>query len=496
MRRWTLVAALPAVVLALFVLVDPARATRVQLLRAAQQAQVRPAPPETMQVVVGDTFWLRRSERPLALMREYEPVDDATAFAVRPAILERGRGGSFRATKVGTATITGSRANQPPAEKVVRVLSDSAALTQMVMDVCPNDDEAAMRANRPAVSREVERIHEFHDCQRLIEGEAYSAAVGIFAHKIVSKAPSAFRRGAVAATILNFRTKDSTMRYASLGIEPGTSCLVMMFDQAKRWHAAIVHQSAGYTPCRTLTWENVSANRRAALVVDTVHGFDLLGRPGVPPVARWDWDARHRRNYIGIACGADVWCEIGPGGFVPSPPLQFPDPRNRRGTLAMAKGLYDQQLLADSTGSRPTTVLGTLRPGEDAKSPGSMKHRPSTPPRKYRMAVMELEETASTHSAEYVRYYKDYVDAAGMPTASRATSILTLEPRISPNSRHVYRGEFNGRPLTLDTGIVKRSHSHLHKSTPVVRWRWVVNDERTWSYCAPDGCCENIAALR
>src|SRR5206468_1154732 len=91
-------------------------------------------------------------------------------------------------------------------------------------------------------------------------------------------------------------------------------------------------------------------------------------------VARWDWDAVHRQQYIGIKCGA-AWCEIGDSGFVPSPGVTSPptfdpvpgvtvSPEAIKRTWRV-KGWYDEQLVPVETetgSSQPSNVMATFIP--------------------------------------------------------------------------------------------------------------------------------------
>ena len=91
--------------------------------------------------------------------------------------------------------------------------------------------------------------------------------------------------------------------------------------------AAIVYPAptpggGSYAGCAdTMSWSDVPDSVKGRLEVRRQEGTDLKGRHRAPPVARWDWDHRHRINYIGVACDAETWCEVGPPGFLPSEPL-------------------------------------------------------------------------------------------------------------------------------------------------------------------------------
>jgi len=70
-----------------------------------------------------------------------------------------------------------------------------------------------------------------------------------------------------------------------------------------------------------------------------------------------------------------------------------------------------------------------------------------------------------------------------------------MERRLTIDPLKQYRGRFGPDELDED-GVLMTPHTGiLHKGPPVVRWRWHSLDERTWTYCDPDGCCENAKVL-
>src|SRR6185295_11680520 len=81
----------------------------------------------------------------------------------------------------------------------------------------------------------------------------------------------------------------------------------------------------------------------------------VFGTPSeIPAVARWEWDAARKVQYIGLRCGID-WCNIGPaspGGaalFTPADPYIAPPTTGApmaADRVRAVKGWYDQQRLA------------------------------------------------------------------------------------------------------------------------------------------------------
>ena len=470
----------------------------------------RDVPP--LRLIVGDTFRLvfRRGIAPRIAMTPGPDSGRATFVSSDPRVATVTRDGLVTAIAAGLDTIrVTSAAPQPAAPPlVIRVVTARMASNLMAMEVCPNVDSATVTTNLP-LPPAVPPIHEYHDCQRLIANGRYQAPVGIFAHRNVA----GFERwedwlnGRLAAIIVDIGVKQERLSYPWLGIAPGTNCLVLKADSADRWRAAVISRRDGndpitgrqrYSSCpESLAWADVGP-ADSVLVVRLQQGVDMNGDEVAPPVARWDWDSTHALNYIGVKCGARTWCEIGPPNFVPSRPLTmrvpyFPPIPFPYRTRQVLKGYYDQQLLADSTAKAPSTVFGTIMPGEDAK--GRDDTRP-TGNALYEVAILEFRETDATLGNEYRRYVRDYRDPGGPPPNSHRTSTrLHLRPTGSGLHYDLYEGFFNSKPLG-PRGVRSRPHpGHLHGGPPVVRWRWVESDERTWTYCNPDGCCESMKVL-
>jgi hypothetical protein len=435
-----------------------------------------------MHLVVGDRVGLNTLLHGDSTYAAYLSADTSVAAV--------NGGAQLVAVRPGSTTVTGL-AGLPDTVRVV-VTTNRFAVNEIINDVCPNEDERSLRASTP-VSSAVQRIHEYHDCQRLIESGHYTALSGIFAHKNVDTLQrwEDFRGGRLAAVIVSFVTKGRAMPYASLGLAPGVSCLLLRATARDEWEARIINQpepliapdrSRHYGDCAdSLTWRDAPSSPAHPLVVRVQHGVDMMRRPIAPPVARWDWDARHGLNYIGVKCDSATWCEIGPPDFVPSAPQYLANTQSQ-----IFKGYYDEQFLADSGGQTVSTVFGRIMPGPHLRDVHLMHHNV---PQWYHTSSIAFFERASTPSHTFDKYKKWYF--ATPPAAGASPMIATTDLHLFPRAGNFltgYRGQLNLHTLA-DTEVVFHFHpSNIRVAT--VRWRWLYRDESTWSYCDPTGCCE------
>jgi hypothetical protein len=412
--------------------------------------------------------------------------------------------GIIRGESLGIATITATtRSGETTVASGVNVtvLPPSMAMTpfehrrmmnDMVADVCPNQEESLFMDSLPNVDLRV--IHEFHDCQRLIDDSAYQSVVGIYAHRNLTTfpLPDHYVSGKLAAIIVNFENKGP-ITYTPLGLAPGISCLVLKWNPPPvgTWEAAVVHDSSPTLPpggCTdSVTWSHVPVPQATPLQVmlqQNAAGPDTITR--APPVARWDWDSINGVNYIGVRCGEFGWCEIGGANFTPRPALVMANGKN------MFKGYYDEQFLADKNGAL-SDVFGTVSPPDSAVEikRNSAWHKAAT-----------IELTSNPNSAAY-KFYSDRLKLKPANTAPgkvRGTGSMTMMSPPLPvttnptqNDRNWYV-RVNGLPVTTAIPGQKMKHTgHPSESTTrfkTVRWRWNANDETVWSFCEEAGCCE------
>lgn len=408
------------------------------------------------------------------------------------------------ALDTGSATIRGTTPRAPGVRHSVRieVISRQRAANETAVAVCPNEDGKAVRdmlAEQP-MSKNADPIHEFNDCQRLIDGQEYRDLMGLFVERELEKLnnPAQFRDAPLVATVYDM-TGSGGVGYSRLGIGTGKSCLYLRYRTVSGWKAALVQETTlrrlikrtGPTTCENTSGEDLPPEQWNRLVVKPMTGVDFKGRSIAPPAARWDWDPVNKYNYIGVKCSIDQWCEIGKAGeFTPSGTIMISTPAGQK---AVIKGYYDEQYLADAKGKKPTTVFGTIKPGSAIADPNEMDH--DQPQNTYRVADIELVEKGGAQSEDFRRYvglYTGQLPAAGQLTSHTALE-LTPDPGGSVGPKKAYKGRLNGKDLPDDA-----IHYFQHPGRPrfgIARWRWLPDDESTWSYCDPDGCCDTRRLL-
>jgi Big-like domain-containing protein len=416
------------------------------------------------------------------------PDTSVTYTSANPSIATVTPSGRILGTGVGTTTIAVRSTVRPSvATPVVVTVMPRLTVSQLINEVCPNQDSSYFTANEP-ISGPLIYVHEFHDCQRLIADNRYRALIGIFADSAVTLPESEFVDGRLAAVIVNFRTKGDTIPYVDLDLRPGTNCLFLHWNDHQQWEAAVVHQqlllsptSPRYQDCpRTLKWSDIPSDRKGILVVRPQTGVSPIGTRDVPPVARWDWDSTQGRNYMGIRCGR-VWCEIGRPGFTPSKALQTENGQD------IIKGYYDEQYLADAHGSL-SKVFGTIRPGEDGRVPRRVRRDGHW----YHAALIRIDMPRRDYTLDRTafEFYVKQFQLKPNNDAPRRTAVGDLEIMGDPESASDdYELRINHRSGP-NWKMTFHSHPGSENLTGTVRWRWQERDEGAWTYCEPAGCCE------
>ena len=466
-----------------------------------------PVSPPPLQLVVGDTFRVAlRTDS--AIVMAPAPLGmpaSAVLFASSDsAIATVDADGDIVARDTGLVTITAQAIGQGASSATqVEVITARQASNRVLAEICPNDDERAIRIVNPLSERHLP-VHEFHDCQRLISGAAYGPLVGIFANDNVREHENwnDYVAGRMVATIISLVGTKGPQGYDMLDLVAGTNCLVLKSDNVRAWRAGIIQlgwvDSAGlrvYRTCRDdYVWADVPANHQRVLEVKVQRAaVDMEGNALAPPVARWDWDEGARRNYMGVRCERASWCEVGWRGFTPSVPITVKVSGQDR---AVFKGYYDQQYLADSAATAPTTVFGTIKPGRALHRDGDTRRLNTW----HEVALLNLSDRAPEKSDDYRRYVRAYAGLPWLDMFLGKSTDARLRLRVNrdaKNTRQRYLGRLQQKTLA-DTAIAYRWHSspddmHDEPMPKPVRWRWYQKDERTWSYCDPNGCCETTA---
>jgi hypothetical protein len=474
---------------------------------AAGAVQLQPPAPPALQLILGDTFRIAlRIDSAIVMAPAPSGLSIAAVLFTSSdsTIATVDADGDIIARDTGVATITAQAIGQEPSSAMqVEVVTRRQAANRVLAEICPNEDERAIRIVNPLTERHLP-VHEFHDCQRLISGAAYGPLVGIFAHDNVREHDSwdDYGSGRMVATIISLVGEKGPQGYDTLDLVAGTNCLVLKTDNPRVWRAGIIQlgwaDSAGmrvYRTCRDdYTWDDVPLDHRDVLEVKVQRAaVDMEGNALAPPVARWDWSEGARRNYIGVRCERATWCEVGWRNFAASIPITV---RLNGQDRPVFKGYYDQQYLADSAAAAPTLVFGTIKPGRALHRDGNTERVNTW----HEVALVNLQERAPDKSRHYRRYVAAYAGLPWFDFMLGKNKDATLRLRVNRSARNTrtrYLGRLQEKTL-VDTAIAYRWHSapgdmHDEPMPKPVRWRWYQKDERTWSYCDPNGCCETTA---
>jgi hypothetical protein len=354
----------------------------------------------------------------------------------------------------------------------------------------PRDSGYTVTTVIPA-SGPISLVPEYHDCQRMLSSNksAYGSLIAVFARSGLDSIPDPpavrgtlnrvvyFAAEQAAATILNY---DGP--YDPLHIESGINCLYLYAINGK-WAAHIIKTGDEHDCLKPLS----------SFTGGTDLKVNVIGDKDVPPVARWDWDDRHREQYIGIRCGTQ-WCEV----YNPSNPALASSARYVGPPKVSVKGWYDEQVLAvngPSTGPIlvPGGVVGTIFPiGDLAQNPESVftTWKP--------VARVSL-------AAPSPAYLAKFSFVVGPPPDAKSVVSLCMGTRDAchvPSTANVTPCNQGGDPwwARIESGtdanstivgyhcVIRRKHSGV--SIPgVVRWRWQTTDDDMWIRC-PVGCCQ------
>lgn len=381
----------------------------------------------------------------------------------------------------------------------------------VIVDTVPDDEDEEGDETRVTqttiqqvpLSGPITDIPEFHDCQRFIvqtsAGDRYDSLYAIYASDSLDDLDSALSllmpdpgdTAAVAVATVYSYGGD----YPSLGIESGFNCLYLS-KAGTLWRAWMLPRGPNEPDCARRDDEiNESGDvTRLHVIRDTMSGatFD-----DYPPVTRWHWDVGSNRQLIGVKCGR-AWCIVSDQPTVTLAPLptdiEFSGASGSNVAprpVAAIRGWYDDQRLAHRGPHGdivPSDVWGVTVP-----DPTLYSHRLDDyvgawvrvasirVQRDYDGAVLKLVGNRS-HDI-----YLCSSDCPELPTGVNSPTCITPPGA----SRFWYK-------MTRRTGVfgkqavygcvVRRGTDH----GPVpgtARWRWLANDETTWTRCS-EGCCE------
>ena len=357
-------------------------------------------------------------------------------------------------------------------------------------------------------------IPEYHDCQKLIGDSAgvrtYLTRVAVFSADDLQQKTARIDkiRDSVARSRLEARLAtggDSIFvvgeiyapdgDYPQLGIKRYFNCL-FLYPANK----PPSYLEANVVPVGTNEVQCKSIPHTSSGTILEVHRTEFGDIKHVPDVARWDWDATHKTEYIGVGCHT-AWCDIGPSGFTSSSPHASP-PMPPGSPQMAVKGWYDEQTLAFPTASGVTvgTVTGTFVPMSDL---GDQDGTPGKNFEKFKPVATVALDGGST-------VYFDKLNLAPSPITAMTDTVylchgtwahcavadVAFQPKCGvgtdPNwwAKIVSPKPGGGTPpmSTAYFCITRRQHPGM-KIPGVVRWRWAIKDETMWIGCI-QGCCE------
>jgi hypothetical protein len=330
-------------------------------------------------------------------------------------------------------------------------------------------------------------------------------------------APDPFRKYGRPVAVAEVMALDSG--YSTLGIKRGFNCLYLYgkAETVSGLEARMIPVGANDTNClKPLPSGNVGT----VLEVRRTR----FPKMTVPPVARWDWDGTHLKQYIGIDCGSAAYCDIGPAGFVMSKAHSGLATTPQQVVLAV-KGWYDEQRLAYPQTTTSLTqpdvgpIMGTLVP-----APNLASHNGK--PLQSDFANHWVPVATAFISDSSTKYKKKLNLERGTPESQRGNAVFlcfgnkrtcvvpdTVASESCPTNPEDYTGASGAAlqsmpPQNIDptqrrwwarivsavTGkvavycVTRREHEKVD-IPGVVRWRWAINDETMWVRCL-EGCCE------
>ncbi len=367
-------------------------------------------------------------------------------------------------------------------------------------------------------------IPEFHDCQRFVEGASFGALYAIFA---------SFRLGVLlddleaadslahthnrayglvpTATIYSYGGD-----YPSLGIKPGFNCL-FVFRVNNAWRAKMVPLGESDPDCGNSRIDAFTATGTTLLVRSTSNTSTSYSvtDPDYPPVARWDWDPKGLRHYVGIKCGP-AWCEVGSPAFTSSGPYAGPTPsfgppgqdgmlgvpQSSKDRISAVKGWYDDQVLATVTTAgvtQPSGIHGTLIPHPALDNIVSVLA--------YVNKWVPVADAILDAPYKYFKQGQNQIFFCHGQEAECAVSLPPSSPQATcagdPHDHLPWWAMVVSGADTVFRCVTRVDHSdavatynkaHSHpgdirvRFTGAARWRWVANDETEWISC-PSGCC-------
>jgi len=290
--------------------------------------------------------------------------------------------------------------------------------------------------------------------------------------------------------------------YGPLGIEPNFNCLYLYDSAALK--AVMVPLGLDEPKCGELVDPVTVNGTRLHVRVTRRQGLTAGDYPGV---ARWDVRPANGVMYVGMACGPDMWCEVGrkpPAIMIPANAysqqyqVESDNPKARR--VLEVKGWYDEQVLAvldDAGKPTPSGVRATVIPHPDLDSytDGSFTAGTWLPAA---TIIIRGQIPKYKHSLN--------LDASFAPPVAKVNSGflcrgLLKECIPDPNQRTHLKSSclapdrvyWYAKVVSVKGQVMHRCVSYYNHPIDVhipgtVRWAWFDTDEGGWWRC-PTGCC-------
>jgi hypothetical protein len=386
------------------------------------------------------------------------------------------------------------------------------------------------------LSGELTNIPEFNDCQRFIDprSQGYDSLYAIFVsrYNIRDTTFTVDGDGRSGVALLAYLQQRPPVRlgiavatiyaigneYDPLGIKRGLNCLYLSQTAPNGpFQAAIAAIPDGN--CDQPNYQG------PVTVLDVVR--TALPNPDTadyPRAARWQTDSTGTTYVAGVPCDR-AWCEVGPMGFRPAPPLPAaPNASTEVARRFAIKGWYDEQRLGvlepDTTPGTPrrtvpTQISGLVVPvsqlgrydqqdyANNDWLPAARIYLRGTSPeydRKLNASCPDFTGAVPSGPGSLIELCMGDSIRCGIPPNSMPPAVderreqmaatqhgVTLETdwwaRITrgggaPAYRRVTRCPHPGIVTTYGFGVAGTA-----------RWRWQANDETVWVRCA-EGCCE------
>jgi hypothetical protein len=296
--------------------------------------------------------------------------------------------------------------------------------------------------------------------------------------------------------------------YGPLGIKPNYNCLYLYDSAALK--AIMVPLDMDEAKCGAPIDPNAVNGTKLQVRVTKRKG---LSSSDIPPVARWDrGQGRAGITYVGMACGPDLWCEIGPrpgslAGAAQAYSAQYKSAANstKERRVMEIKGWYDEQELAmlDANARlRPSGVIGTMVPDPrlDEYTPEDFAPGVWLPAatlvirgrlEKYKHDMnLDASTVVPANTPPWTSVNRGFLCRGRLKDCIPDRAVWAALPYKCVAAETV---RYFGKIVSVKQEVMYKcvefyQHEIQGKIPGVVRWAWFDGDEGGWWRC-PTGCC-------